>query len=76
MKKLIDDLRNNKPTRKQWRIKPKIEFGVDRRNYLCVIVPTIITQPWPYRSPGQTVVEIMWLNFHIGFGEWTNKKSK
>ncbi len=59
--------------RKDYRIKPKVIFEIDNRSKIFCILPTIIFQPWKYRYIGGVVVDITWLNLHIGIGIWENK---
>jgi hypothetical protein len=53
-----------------WKIRPKIEFEYDKRDYLFVFLPTIMWQPSRYRYNGSCVVSFYWLLFRVGFGIW------
>ena len=69
--KLIEDLKNCKGHRKEYRVNPVFGFEVDNRSYLFSFLPTIIWCPWVYRYPNTTgVVDIWWLHFHLWFGKW------
>lgn len=69
--KLIEDLKNCKGHRKEYRIKPTIRFFVDRDNYYFSFLPTVLWMPWVYRHPDiDGVVDIWWLHFHILIGKW------
>jgi hypothetical protein len=59
--------------RKEYRIRPKVVFEVDKRDFLFFFLPTIIWQPWKYRWNGCAVVCFHWLNFAIGFGIWEKR---
>ena len=62
-----------KELRKEYRIKPKIGFEIDKRTYLFMFLPTIIWQPWKYRFNNTYVICLYWLNFAIGFGLWERR---
>ena len=62
-----------KEMRKEYRIKPKIGFEIDKQNYLFFLIPTVIWQPWKYRYKDSYVVCLHWLNFAVGFGLWINE---
>ena len=59
-----------KELRKQYRIKPKIAFEIDKQ---IVFIPTIIWQPWKYRYCNSYVISFYWFIFAIGFGFWERK---
>lgn len=59
--------------RKDYRIKPKVIFDIDNLSKIFFLLPTIIFQPWEYRYNGSVVVDITWLNLHIGIGIWERK---
>jgi hypothetical protein len=68
--KLIEDLKKCKQYRKEYRIKPTLNFRIDREYYFSFL-PTILWTPWVYRYPNTCgVVDIWWLNFHILIGTW------
>lgn len=67
---LFQKYKRLKPYRKQYIIKPKITFSVDKYDYLFSLFPTIIFVPWFSRYPNSYVAEIMWLTFNIGIGLW------
>lgn len=58
---------------KEYRIKPKIAFEIDTRNYLFMFFPTIVWQPWNYRYNESYVICFHWLNFVIGIGLWERR---
>lgn len=69
--KLFKDLKSCKEHRKEYRIKPTIEFYVDKDHYLFSFLPTILWHPWVYRYPNsEGVIDIWWLHFHILIGKW------
>lgn len=68
---LFKRLRRLKPQRKEYIIKPKVFFEADTAYYIFSILPTVIVQPWIYRYKGSVIIDITWLNLHIGIGEWT-----
>ena len=71
--KLIEDLKKCKGHRKEYRIKPFIEFRVDKEDYYFSFLPTILYMPWVYRYPNSVgVIDIWWLHFHILIGTWEN----
>lgn len=72
--KLFKDLKRLRYIRKDYKTERCIKFEVDTTNYAFYILPTIFIQPWIYRYPGCSVIEIIWLNFHICIGIWRNKK--
>ena len=74
MIKLLKKFKKHKPNRKNYRIKPRICFEFDDTYYVFALIPTIVTQPWMYRLPGVSIIDITWLNFHVGIGEWERKK--
>lgn len=63
-----------KEMRKEYRIKPKIAFEIDNRNYLFFFLPTIIWMPWKYRYNRSFVVCFHWFNFVVGFGFWERRE--
>ena len=66
---LFKKLKECRPDRKNYRIKPIIRFEIDK-DYLFSFLPTIVCCPWIYRHKGFYVVDIWWLHFHIVFGRW------
>lgn len=69
--KLFEDLKRLKSHRKEYRIKPFIEFRVDKEDYFFSFLPTILYIPWIYRHPNSIgVIDIWWLHFHILIGKW------
>lgn len=60
--------------RSDYYIKWKMSFNIDKHYRAYHIFPTIVWQPWKYRSPNVCVVDVAWLNFHILIGEWRNKE--
>ncbi len=60
--------------RSDYYIKWKISFNVDKKYRAYHILPTIVYQPWKYRGPNVSIIDIAWLNFHILIGEWRNKE--
>ena len=69
--KLLNDLKECKYMRKQYRIKPALKFHIDTYRYRCSFIPTITWVPWVYRHPNTYgIIEIWWLNFHIAIGKW------
>ena len=73
---LIKRLKELKPYRKCYKIKPTIKFGFDDRYYCMSLIPTIIWYPWIFRDPKGSFIEIWWLNFHICIGEWIPIENK
>ena len=73
LKKLLKVLKDCKPNRKNYYIKPKITFEVDEHHYHFLLLPTISFVPWPYRYNRMACWEISWLNMHICIGEWRTK---
>lgn len=67
---LFKKLKELKPERKHYRIKPTIKFMKDKHDYCFSFLPTIIWSPWIYRYPRLAVVDIWWLHFHILIGTW------
>ena len=70
LKKLFKSLKECKNARKDYYIKPQIDFEADTVDYAFYLIPTIVVQPWPYRYRNTYVVSIIWLNFAVGFGMW------
>jgi len=71
MMKLFEDLKKCKYMRKEYRIKPAIEFRIDKENYYFSFLPTILYMPWVYRYPNSAgVIDIWFLHFHILIGKW------
>jgi hypothetical protein len=69
--KLFKRLKELKPDRKKYRVKPTIKFYVDKNDYYFSFLPTALWMPWIYRYPNSNgVVDIWWLNFHILIGRW------
>lgn len=69
--KLIEDLKNCKGHRKEYRIKPTFEFRVDTEDYYFSFLPTVLWMPWIYRYPNSVgLIDIWWLHFHILIGKW------
>lgn len=60
--------------RQDYYIKWKIGFEIDKSYRAYSILPTIVWQPWKYRYPLTSIVDITWLNFHIVIGEWRKKR--
>ena len=56
--------------KKSGKIKPKIVFDIDKTTKIFFLLPTIVVQPWKYRYYNTFVLDICWLNFHIGIGVW------
>ena len=75
LKRLFNDLKECRPFRKDYQLKPKIRLDIDTRRFRCFILPTILYVPWIYRKPnvGLGIVEIKWLNFTIVIGEWSTR---
>ena len=71
--KLIKDLKDLKKNRKNWVIKPSVKAVMDTDDYITCLFPTIVFQPWIYRSPNSYVVELWWLNFYVGFVRWERR---
>ena len=67
---LFKKLKELKPYRKEYRIKPAVKFEVDTHYYCFSFLPTIMWCPWIYRHNAFYVVDIWWLHFHILFGKW------
>jgi hypothetical protein len=76
IKKLIDTHKRCRSDRKEYRIKPVVAFEVDDDYYLMSLLPTIYWQPWPFRYPDNSVLDIHWLNIHICIGLWTKREKK
>lgn len=76
LKKMFEALKRCKPDRKEYTIKWDIRFDVDDSYYVFALLPTVVVQPWPYRTPGTSVIDIMWFNCHITIGTWKNKEDK
>jgi sugar phosphate isomerase/epimerase len=77
MKKLFTDLKKCKEYRKDYRVKPCIEFHIDRQHYYFAFIPTILYLPWIYRHPNtKGVIDIWWLHFHILIGKWEDIRNK
>ena len=62
-----------KEMRKQYRIKPKIGFEIDKQYYAFFFLPTVVWQPWKYRWNNTYVVELHWFIFTVGFGLWERR---
>lgn len=60
-----------KEMRKEYRIKPKIRFEIDKGIFF--LLPTIIWQPWKYRYNDTFVISFYWLNFVVGIGLWKRR---
>ena len=73
LKKLFETLKQCRPNRKEYYIKPIVRFEVDDRHYHFVLIPTITTVPWPYRYNNMACWEIAWLNMRICIGQWKSK---
>lgn len=73
-KSLFESLKNCKGARKNYRIKPTIEFYCTPEVFVFSLLPIIEWQPWTYRYRRSNVIEIWWFNFCIGIGEWTEVK--
>lgn len=74
---LFRKLKDCKPDRKKYWIKPIVGFAVDTRDYLFSFIPTVVWCPWIYRYPNTIgVVDIWWLHFHIYFGRWEELSCK
>ena len=61
-----------KEMRKEYRIRAKIGFEIDKLDYVFFFLPTIVWQPWKYRY-NSYVVELHWLIFTVGFGLWERR---
>ena len=73
---LFQKYKELKPYRKRYILKPKIEFRIDKHDYLFVFLPTIMFVPWFSRFPNSYAFEIMWLNINIGIGLWENNPNR
>jgi hypothetical protein len=73
LKKLFEILKQCKPSRKEYYIKPMIKFEVDDWHYEFFLLPTISFLPWPYRYNNKACCEISWLNIRICIGQWKSK---
>ena len=71
MKKLLKSLSDCREYRKMYKIAPSACFEFDDRDYMFAIFPTVYIQPQTFRPVNTYVVEIHWLNIHIGLGLWT-----
>ena len=40
------------------------------------LIPTIVYNTYPYRSPGRFVFNVYFLHWYIGIGEWSYKETK
>lgn len=60
-----------KEMRKEYRIKPKIGFEIDKSIFF--LLPTIIWQPWKYRYNDSYVIYFCWLVFAVRFGLWERR---
>ena len=74
--KLFKKLRKLKIYRKNYYIKPEVQFHVDKDDYLFAFLPTIDFLPWIYRPNGVAIIDIWWLHMHITIGEWCRKEDK
>lgn len=74
LKKMFDSIKRCKHLKKDCVIEWKVDFEIDDNSYLFSLLPTIMFQPWPFRYPGCSVIDIMWLNCHIFIGEWNKRK--
>ena len=70
-KSLFNSWKKLRKHRKEYKIQPTIGFVCDRNLFVFSILPVIVWEPWMYRNPNTYVVDIRWLNFHIGLGLWT-----
>lgn len=73
LKKLFKVLKRNKEYRKDWRIKWKFDRITNTLDYTFFLLPTIVWCPWIHRHPGEHIIEIVWLNFAVGIGEWSRR---
>ena len=62
-----------KEMRKEYHIRAKIGFEVDKESYVFFLLPTIVWQPWKYRFSKTYAVELHWLIFTVGFGLWERR---
>lgn len=69
--KMLRTCRDCKKYAKEDHIKWNIKFYIDDEDYVFSFLPTIVWQPYPYRSYGVTVIDIWWFNLHIFIGEWS-----
>lgn len=75
MFEIIKKHREHRPNRKDYYIKWKIWFEIDRTSYqVWSFLPTIIWTPWYCRMHGSTVFTLMWFNWNLGIGEWCRKE--
>lgn len=62
-----------KDERENYQIKWTIKFRVDDYRFAFFLLPTILVMPWPYRHPGQSIIDIYWFNLAIVIGKWERK---
>ena len=73
LKKLFRSLKQCKEDRKNWRINWRVAFEVDDDYYMFALLPTVGWQPWTFRRPNTSVIDIWWLNMHLVIGIWEVK---
>ena len=76
IRKLIKTHRRLRVQKKNYYIRPKVRFHVDKEDYPFFILPTVLIQPWFRRYPGSSVIDIYWMHFIIAIGLWMRKEDK
>lgn len=71
---LFKTLRKFKVQRKHYHIKPEIRFGVDTKNFIFSLIPTVMVVPWVFRYHNEPIIDIQWLHLHITIGKWKRKE--
>ena len=75
IKQLIKDHKRCWYLRKGSCIKWRIEYEhKDIPACSFFFIPTIVYNTYPYRSPGTFVLNVYFLHWYIGIGEWCNKE--
>ena len=76
IKKLIRTHKLCKYRSKEYRVKPVVRIEIDTDYYMISIIPTIYLQPWQFRRPNTSILDIHWLNIHICVGLWVLREKK
>lgn len=63
-----------KEMRKEYRIRAKVGFEIDKLDYVFFLLPTIVWQPWKHRYNNTYVVCLRWLIFTVAFGVWERRE--
>lgn len=74
LKKMFESFKRCKGLKEKNDITWDVSFEIDDNCYLFSFLPTIMWQPWPFRYPNCSVIDIMWFNCHILIGTWRKSR--